>query len=72
MPGKFSRIIYGGSEEIFKTEVQDGTGRTLEKWKCMKRDFPKTLRIINKKFGLNLIIKERKEPQRDEDLDWAL
>jgi len=64
----FSRINYNGKEEIFETVVQDGTGRVLEKWKCMKRDYVKVLRILNNKFDLNLIIKEKKKT----DLDWAL
>ncbi len=75
MPGGFKRINYGGSEEIFETKVQDGTGREIDKWKVMKSDFPKALRFMNRKFGLNLIIKEikpgRREEKRDKDLDWA-
>jgi len=65
----FSRIKSNGSEEIFITEVQDGNHKTLEKWVVNKRDYPQVLRILNNKFGLNLIIKER---IRDTDLDWAL
>lgn len=63
----FSKINYGSGEEIFETTVQDGSGRILDKWKCNKKDFFKVARILNKKYGLNLIIKERK----DQDLDWA-
>ena len=64
----FSRITYNGREEIFETIVQDGTGRVIEKWKCMKKDYPSVLKILNKKLNLNLIIKEKKKT----DLDWAL
>jgi len=66
----FSKITYGSFEEIFETKVKDGTGREIEKWICMKRDYPQTLRILNKKFGLNLIIKEKREHE-EHDLDWA-
>ena len=68
----FSRIIYNGTEEIFETKVKDGTGREIDKWICMKRDYPQTLRILNKKFGLNLIIKERRNQSEERDLDWAM
>ena len=70
MGKNFSKINYNGVEEIFETKVKDGTGREIDKWVCMKRDFSKALRIINRKFGLNLIIKERKILE-DQDLDWA-
>ena len=65
----FSKIRSGGNEEIFITEVQDGNHKTLDKWVCNKKDYFKVIRILNNKFGLNLIIKER---TRDTDLDWAL
>lgn len=65
----FSKIRSGGCEEIFITEVQDGNHKTLEKWVVNKRDYHQVLKILNNKFGLNLIIKER---VRDNDLDWAL
>jgi len=73
MPGGFKRIIYNGGEEIFETKIQDGTGREIAKWKVMKSDFGKALRFMNKKFGLNLVIKERRQEPREEfdDLSWA-
>lgn len=64
----FTRINYNGEEEIFETIVSDGTGKVIEKWKCMKRDYVKVLKILNKKLSLNLIVKEVK----NRDLDWAL
>ena len=64
----FSRINYGGTEEIIETIIQDGTGRTIEKWKCMKKDYFKVAKILNNKYGLNLIIKEKER----RDLDWAI
>ena len=71
MPGGFKRISYNGSEEIFELKVLDGTGREVGKWRNMKSDFIKTLRMINKKYGCNWIIKERRQ-MVDHDLDWAL
>lgn len=71
MPGGFKRINYGGSEEIFELRVLDGTGREVGKWKNMKSDFVKTLKMINKKYGFNWIIKERRREPVDQDLDWA-
>ena len=64
----FARINYNGEEEIFETTVSDGTGKVIERWKCMKRDYVKVLRILNKKFSLGINIKDVK----DRDLDWAL
>ncbi len=74
MPGGFKRINYSGTEEIFETKVQDGTGREIGKWKVMKSDFGKALRFMNKKFGLNLVIREKRQEQREKDFDdlsWA-
>ena len=58
-----------GKEEIFETIVLDSDGRKLENWKCMKKDFPKVVKILNSKFGLRMTIKEQEE---NKDLDWAL
>jgi len=62
----FSKIKHGQNEEIFETIVTDGTGRELEKWRCNKKDYFKVIKILNNKFGLNLIIKNKSE----RDLDW--
>ena len=64
----FKKISKNGNEEIFTTIVQDGTGKVIEKWKTMKRDYVNVLRILNNKHDLGLIIKDKK----DRDLDWAL
>lgn len=64
----FSKIRFG-NEEIFTTIVNDIDGREIEKWKVNKRDYPKVVKILNQKFGLNMKIIERK---KDEDMDWAL
>jgi hypothetical protein len=64
----FSKIQLG-REEIFETTIQDESGREIANWRCMKRDYPRVVKILNNKFGLNMIIKERKE---EKELDWAL
>ena len=71
MPGGFKRLNYGGSEEIFELKVFDGTGREIGRWKNMKSDFGKTLKMVNRKYSLNLVIKERRIINGNEDLDWA-
>lgn len=75
MSKTFSKIRYNGSEEIFETIIKDGTGRTLGKWKCMKKDYGKVLLIIKEQYGLNLYIREfgrgKEETKPDKDLDWA-
>jgi hypothetical protein len=63
----FSKIQMG-KEQIFETIILDVDGRKLETWKVMKKDYPRVLKILNQKWGLNLIIKDKKE----RDLDWAL
>jgi len=57
-----------GKDIIFDVIVTDVDGRTLEKWKCMRRDFPKIVRILANKFGLNVSIIDRQRDDRD--LDW--
>jgi len=63
----FSKIRMG-EEELFETIVYDQYGTRLERWKCMKKDFPKVVKILTNKFGLKMVIKDKKE---DLDLDWA-
>ena len=60
----FRKITYDGTEEIFEVVVKDGTGMVINKWKCMKRDFPNVMRILNDNYGLRLVIKKK------DDLDW--
>ena len=64
----FDRIRLG-QDEIFETIVKDMDGRVIEEWKCMKKDYPKVVRILLDKFGLSLEIKKSKEHK---DLDWAI
>jgi hypothetical protein len=58
----FKRINYGTGEEIFRLDVEDGTGKKIEKWKVMKSDALSMFDIVKRKFGLT-----KKE---SEDLDW--
>jgi len=64
----FSEIKLG-LEEIFTTLIEDSDGRKIGKWVVLKRDYPKVVKILNHKFGLNMKIKEGKKSQ---DLDWAM
>lgn len=64
----FNRVRFG-TNEIFETIVKDANGRKIEEWKCMKEDYPKVVKILFKKFGL---IMEKKEPEGNKDLDWAI
>lgn len=59
--------IRTGVEEIFIVVVQDQSGKEKEKWTALKRDFHKVVRILDKKYGLN--VWKKKE---NKDLDWAL
>jgi len=64
----FSKVRMGKGE-IFTTIVEDSDGRTLEKWKVMKQDYPDVVKILSNKFGLNMRI-IKKETKKD--LDWAV
>jgi hypothetical protein len=64
----FSKVRMG-KQEIFKVEVRDIDGRVLENWQVMKRDFPRVVRILNDKFGLDMIITDK---NTNKDLDWAI
>ena len=64
----FSKVRMG-KQEMFKVEVRDLYGRLLENCHVMKRDFPKVVRILNDKFGLNMIITDK---GTNKDLDWAI
>ena len=55
-----------GIEEIFTLIIQDESGKVIEKWTMLKRDFNKTLRILDNKYGLSIWKK------KDKDLDWAI
>ena len=65
------KIRYGNPNDIIiETIITDGTGRNIDKWKCMHRDYPSVLKILNKKYGFNMNIKTTFIP--DTDLDWAM
>lgn len=66
----FSKIRLG-EEEIFTTIVEDIDGRELEKWKSMKKDYKKVIRGLNKRYGLGLVIIDKKQ-KKDKDLNWAI
>ena len=59
-----------GIEEIFDTKVLDTDGRELARWKVLKRDYPDTIRILSKKFGINIKVIDLNK--KDKDLDWAM
>jgi hypothetical protein len=67
----FSKIRNDG-QELFITIVKDEAGNELAKWKVARKDYPKVLRIINKDFGLDLLVLDRKKKKKDSDLDWAI
>ncbi len=55
----------GGSFEI---KIFDDDYSKIGFWKFSKNEAAKYLRIISRKYGLGLSIKERK--QDDSDIDW--
>ena len=57
-----------GKEELFTTIVQDEFGKTIETWKVMKKDYANVVKILNKKYGLNIRFLE---PVKS-DIDWAM
>ena len=59
----FSKIDYNSTDEIFDIKIIDSSGMTLEKWKFQKKDFPRFINIISKKYGINL--------RKKSDLDWT-
>jgi len=65
----FKRVSMG-KEEIFETYVKDCYGKRLEKWVVLKEDFVGVVKILNKKYGLGLIIKKKGDEPEDRDLDW--
>ena len=70
----FGKVRFG-KEEIFTTVVEDIDGRELARWRVNKKDFPKTVKILTKQFGLKMRILEDKDNRNikeDKDLDWAL
>lgn len=56
-----------GIEEIFTVTVQDQTGKVIDKWTALKKDFNQVVRILNNKYGLNIF-----NSKKDKDLDWAV
>jgi len=57
-----------GEEEIFEIKILDIDGQRIGEWKCMKTDFPKVVKILNKKYGMKMFIKVK---ENGRDLDWA-
>jgi hypothetical protein len=71
----FGRFKYG-KEERFITIVLDADGRELAKWNSSKKDYPNSIRILIRQFGLNIKVIDKdnniNKERKDEDLDWAL
>lgn len=59
-----------GLEDIFELVIKDETGRKIEEWKCLKTDFPKVMKIISDKHGLNVKVIIKGTERRERDLDW--
>jgi len=66
----FSKIRLG-VEDIFELLVKDETGRVIDKWVCMKRDFPEVMQIISRKHGMQVKVINLKDKKKDRDLDWV-
>lgn len=64
--------IRDGNEELFITIVKDEMGNEIDKWKVLKRDYKKVVRLLNTKYGLNLVVIDKKKPKKEKDLDWAI
>ena len=60
-----------GKDIIFECNVIDVDGRSLENWKCMRKDFPKVCRILNNKYGIDVMIVDRKAKEETKEFDWA-
>ena len=65
----FEKVRFG-KDLIFQTLVEDVDGRELAKWKVMRNDYPKVVRILLKQFGFKEKVTKRN--QEEEDLNWAL
>jgi len=52
-----------GGEEIFELIIRDSSGAKLESFKGNMKDFPRIIKIIERKYGL--VFKKK-----DADLDW--
>ena len=61
----FEKIRYNAGQEIFKVEIENQDGSRADKWTFMKIDFPQWVRIISRKYGIDM--KKKKT-----DLDWAI
>ena len=53
----------------FELKILDEDYRKMGFWKFSVNEAAKFLRIISRKYDMGLIIKEKK--QNDKDLDWA-
>ncbi len=56
------------SNKSFELKILDEDHRKIGFWKFSKEEAGKFFRIISRKYGLGLSIKEKQ--QDDEDLDW--
>ena len=54
---------------VFELKAWDKDGGKIEQWKIMKQDFPRVIKLIAKKYGFRIYVKEG---QCSSDLDWAI
>lgn len=63
MSHKFN-LRYNRGGEIIELIVRDSSGTKIDVFKCSIKDFPRIIKIIEKKYGLNISRKS------DRDIDW--
>ena len=54
----------GHGEEIFELIIRDASGGKIDTFKGLIKDFPRVIKIIERKYGIGTA------PKKDRDLDW--
>lgn len=57
-------LKYNRGGEIIEIIIRDSSGAKIDTFKCSINDFPKIIKIIERKYGIKVY------PKKDRDIDW--
>ena len=64
----FAKVRFG-EDMVWEIKGFDINGKKIEEWKVMNKDFPDTVKILSKKYGFKIYVKEQGD---NLDLEWAI
>ena len=64
------KITLNRYDNIIETIIRDSAGGKLETFKCRACDYPRIVKLINRKFGIEEDKLNKIKSDQDKDLEW--